>query len=293
MNRYDFVYIFDVKDANPNGDPDAGNLPRVDPETGHGLVTDVCLKRKIRNYVDLVREQLRKPDRYNIFIRYREPLNPKIAEAFPATGVPEYNKGDGKWDSKKTKGRSQEDIRTVQEWLCHRYFDIRAFGGVLSTGPNAGQIRGPVQLSFARSVDPIVSLEHTITRVADVDKEEGEMGRKFTVPYAIYVAHGFVNPFLAEQTGFSDDDLKLLWKALVNAFQFDQSAARPAGSMTARKLVIFEHPSALGAAPSHVLLDAVRIGRREGVDVPRAFGDYEVAIDRSVVPEGIAVRELP
>jgi len=235
MNRYDFVYLFDVKDANPNGDPDAGNLPRIDPETGEGLVTDVCLKRKIRNYVLFAKG---KEFGFNIFIQEKKPLNPLIAEACKENNLPDFNKGPGKWDNDQAKKRPSNDIKVLQKWLCKQYYDIRTFGAVMSTGPNAGQLRGPVQLSFARSKDPIVSSEHGITRVTDVDKEEGEMGRKYTVPYALYRAHGFVNPFLAEQTGFGEKDLDLLWEALLNTFQFDQSAARPAGSMATRKLII-------------------------------------------------------
>jgi len=276
MNRYDFVYLFDVKDANPNGDPDAGNLPRVDPETGHGLVTDTCLKRKIRNFVLTAH----KDDPLNqIFIQEKRPLNPLIAEACKVKGLPDYNKGTGNWDTEKAKKRSQKEIRVLQEWLCERYFDIRSFGGVLSTGPNAGQIRGPVQISFSRSIDPIVSAEHAITRVTDVDKEEGEMGRKFTVPYALYRAHGFVNPFLAEQTGFDEKDLDLLWESLLNAFQFDQSAARPAGSMAPRKLIVFRHDKALGNAPSHKLFERVMVRRKDLSKPPRDFADYEVVVE--------------
>lgn len=286
MNRFDFVYIFDVKDANPNGDPDAGNLPRIDPETGEGLVTDVCLKRKVRNYVQLLGEGRNGLD---IFIREREPLNPKIAEGASGLGLKTYQSKSGKWDTTKAKKRPREEIFKIQAWLCERYFDIRAFGGVLSTGPNAGQIRGPIQLSFARSVEPIVSLEHAITRVTDVDEEEGEMGRKFTVPYAVYRAHGFINPFLADQTGFSANDLELLWTSLENAFQFDQSAARPAGSMNARALIVFEHDNQLGRAPSHQLLDRVGISRTRPDAPARAWDDYEVTIDQGELPSGVTV----
>lgn len=289
MNRYDFIYLFDVLDANPNGDPDAGNLPRIDPETGQGLVTDVCIKRKIRNFV----HDTACDDKHQIFIQSRRPLNPLIAESCIATGLADFKKPDGKWDKEKAKKRSQSDIRIAQAWLCDRYFDIRSFGGVLSTGPNAGQIRGPVQLSFSRSIDRIVTLEHTITRLTDVDEEEGEMGRKFTVPYALYRAHGFINPFLAAQTGFSDADRELLFKALENAFQFDQSAARPAGSMNPRGLLVFEHNSELGAAPSHKLFEAVTIARKPEVEVPRSFADYEVKIDESAIPAGVTLIRRP
>ncbi len=287
MNRYDFVYIFDVKDANPNGDPDAGNLPRVDPETGHGLVTDVCLKRKVRNYIQSTRAD---DPELQVFIQQSRPLNLRIAEGCRAVGVPDHRKADGTWDKKAANDRPLTEIRRVQEWLCRRYYDIRAFGAVLSTGPNAGQVRGPVQLSFARSVDPIATAEHTITRVTDVDKEEGEMGRKFTVPYGVYVAHGFVNPLLAAQTGFSDADLELLWEALVSVFQFDQSAARPAGSMAARALIVFKHDSELGRAPSHELFEGVSIVRKNPDAPPRQFSDYELTVDESGLAErGITV----
>jgi CRISPR-associated protein Csd2 len=285
MNRYDFVYLFDCKDANPNGDPDAGNLPRVDPETGQGLVTDVCIKRKIRNFVQTTRQE----DNHRIFVREKRPLNPLIGQACRETGVEEHASANGKWDKEKTKKRPQSEIRTLQNWMCEHYYDIRSFGGVLSTGPNAGQIRGPIQISFSRSIDRIVTAEHTITRLTDVDEEEGEMGRKFTVPYALYRCQGFINPFLADQTGFSDDDRELLFTALENAFQFDQSAARPAGSMTPRGLLVFEHDSQLGNAPSHKLLESVTVVRKLESEVPRSFSDYEVTIDESAIPAGVTL----
>jgi len=285
MNRYDFVYVFDVKDANPNGDPDAGNLPRVDPETGHGLVTDVCIKRKVRNYVALTRSNA---NGHRIYFSEGAVLNRLHEEAYENVGEK---------PAAKKLPKDLEKARQVTEFMCKNFWDIRTFGAVMTTEVNCGQVRGPVQLSFARSTDPIVTLEHAITRSSvtnerDLEKER-TMGRKFTVPYAVYVAHGFVNPFLAKQTGFSEQDLNLLWESLVNAFQFDQSAARPAGSMACRKLVVFRHPNELGAAPSHTLLEAVTVRRRDGVEVPRSFADYEVAIDRSAVPEGIEVIERP
>ena len=274
-NRYDFLYLFDCQDANPNGDPDAGNLPRLDAETGQGLVTDVCLKRKVRNFINITRAE--EPTQ-QIFIKERRPLNPLIAEAFSSQQMETFLKKNGKWDTDKAKKRSMDDLRSAQNWLCQRYYDIRTFGGVLSTGPNAGQIRGPVQLSFSRSIDPIVASEHCITRLTDVDLEEGEMGRKFTIPYGLYRSHGFINPFLAAQTGFSDEDLELFFTALENAFQFDQSAARPAGSMNPRALVIFKHDSKLGNAPSHKLLEGITIQRKEGVETPRSYTDYQISI---------------
>ncbi len=286
-NRYDFLFLFDAQDANPNGDPDAGNLPRLDPETGQGLVTDVCIKRKIRNFIQTTNSE----STHQIFVQEKRPLNPLIAQACDATNIDQHAKADGKWDSDKTKKRPQTEIKVLQKWMCSQYFDIRTFGGVLSTGPNAGQIRGPVQISFSRSIDRIVTAEHTITRLTDVDKEEGEMGRKYTIPYGLYKAQGFVNPFLAAQTGFSDDDLELLFTALENAFQFDQSAARPAGSMNPRALLIFKHDSKLGNTPSHKLFERVSVKKKEGVEVPRAFSDYEVAIDRSGLPAGVEIIE--
>ncbi len=283
MNRYDFVFVFDVKDANPNGDPDAGNLPRVDPETGHGIVTDVCLKRKIRNFVSLTHDN--KPP-HEIYFSERAVLNKQHEKAYEQVGI-------------KTDKKLPKDVAKAREltaFMCHNFYDIRAFGAVMTTGVNCGQVRGPVQLSFARSVDPIVTSEHAITRSSvtnerDLEKER-TMGRKFTVPYGVYQAQGFVNPFLAEQTRFGDEDLDLLWKALENAFQFDQSAARPAGSMAARGLIVFKHGSQLGNAPSHKLFDRVSIARREDIEVARSFADYEVKVDKSELPEGVEVMEL-
>ncbi len=281
MNRYDFVYLFDAKNANPNGDPDAGNLPRVDAETGHGLVTDVCLKRKIRNYVEMTRGN-ESPNR--IYFREREVLNRLHEEAWKQIGE----------KPSKHLPRDVAKARALTGFMCANFFDIRAFGAVMSTEVNCGQVRGPVQISFARSIDPIVTQEHAITRNSVTNERDLEkartMGRKFTVPYGVYRAHGFVNPFLAAQTGFGEEDLSLLFEALENAFQFDQSAARPPGSMAARKPIIFEHESELGNAPSHQLFDAVTIRRREGAAVPRDFSDYEVTVDSDQVPAGVSVK---
>jgi len=233
-NRYDFVFFFDVTNGNPNGDPDAGNMPRMDPETQKGLVSDVAIKRKVRDYV-----HMRNEDGRRIFIVEKEPLNPKIAKACEVHDLPTFaKKGDG-WETKEAKKRSQEDIRLLQEWLCAQYYDVRTFGAVMSTGPNAGQVRGPVQLSFSNSVEPIMPLEQTITRVADVDKEEGEMGRKHIVPYGLYMGHGFVNPAFAGKTGFSEDDLDLLWTAFRDMLDLTRSAAR--GTMAGRRLIAFKH----------------------------------------------------
>lgn len=295
--RHDFVLIFDVTNGNPNGDPDAGNLPRLDPETSHGLVSDVSLKRKLRNYVDALERE-----GAQIFIKEREPLNRKIAAACTANSLQTYEK-DGKWDKAKAKDRPKKEIDQIQTWMCANYFDVRAFGAVMSTGPNGGQIRGPVQLTFARSVEPILPVEICITRVTDVDKEEGEMGRKHIVPYGLYVAHGFVSARFAERTGFSDADLELLFEALANMFEHDRSAAR--GEMNTRKLIVFAHENALGNAPAHALFDRVRIGRcvdgefralddrgLGNLAPARKFGDYLIEIDRDGLPAGVEIREL-
>jgi len=296
-NRYEFLLVFDVANGNPNGDPDAGNLPRLDPETGRGLVTDVCIKRKIRNFVTL-------QDRAGsaIFVRERQPLNPKIAQAFEVNDLPTFRKSDGKWDTKLAKERSQEDILVAQEWLCAQYFDVRTFGGVLSTGPNAGQIRGPIQLTFAQSVEPILPMEIAITRVADVDKAEGEMGRKHIVPYGLYVARGFISAKLAQRTGFSESDLEFFFDALKNMFEHDRSAAR--GEMATRKVIAFKHANALGNAPSHSLFDRVKIQRQisgEARDIDerldnyppaRKFADYSITIDRVGLPDGVEIIDV-
>jgi len=281
-NRYDFLFLFDAQDANPNGDPDAGNLPRIDVESGQGLVTDVCLKRKIRNYVALTGGD---QDGKRIYFTEGAVHNRQHKEAHKEVGIPEK-------DSKAPKEGKKEEAK---DWMCKTYYDVRTFGAVMSTEINCGQVRGPVQLSFARSIDPIVSSEHAITRTSvtnekDIEKER-TMGRKFTIPYGLYKAQGFVNPFLAAQTGFTDDDLKLFFTALENAFQFDQSAARPAGSMNPRALIVFKHDSQLGNAPSHKLFELVSIRKKEDCEVPRAFTDYEVTIDRSGLPVGVEIIE--
>lgn len=276
-NRYDFLFLFDAKDANPNGDPDAGNLPRLDVETGQGLVTDVCLKRKIRNFVALTGNNEKGK---LIYFTEGAVHNRQHEEAYKET------------DLKKSKKMEP----TARDWMCENYYDVRTFGAVMATGDhNCGQVRGPVQISFARSIDPIVSSEHAITRSSvtnekDVEKER-TMGRKFTIPYGLYKAQGFVNPFLAKQTGFSDDDLDVLFTSLENAFQFDQSAARPAGSMNPRGLIVFKHDSQLGNTHSHKLFDAVTVEKKEGIEVPRSFSDYKVIIDREAIPSGIEIIE--
>lgn len=279
-NRYDFMLVFDVKDGNPNGDPDAGNLPRVDSETGEGLVTDVCLKRKVRNYVQLTKGA---EAGYDIFVKEKAVLNSLVDDAYAELGI----------DANVKKPAKGEEIDKGRALMCKKFYDIRTFGAVMSTGANAGQVRGPVQLTFARSNDPIVTLEHSITRMAvtkveDVDKER-TMGRKNTVPYGLYVAYGFVSPALAAQTGFSEEDLAVLWTSLVNMFDQDHSAAR--GMMATQKLIVFKHASALGNAPSHKLFDMVKIVKKDGVTVPRKFADYEVTIDQSAIPAGVEVVE--
>lgn len=281
MNRYDFVMLFDATDANPNGDPDAGNLPRMDPETGQGIVTDVCLKRKVRNYVTLVKGN-EAPHR--IYFTDGGVLNRLHEEAYEAVGEK---------PKKKKLPKDLKKAKAVTDFMCHNFYDIRTFGAVMSTEVNCGQVRGPVQLAFARSIDPVVTLEHAITRSSvtnerDLEKER-TMGRKFTVPYGLYRTHGFINPFLAEQTSFGEGDLELLWEALERAFQFDQSAARPAGSMATRRLIVFEHDSQLGRAPSHQLFEAVTVRRTDNASVPRSVSDYIVEVDENAIPEGVRV----
>lgn len=277
-NRIDFVYMFDVQDGNPNGDPDAGNLPRVDAETGMGLVTDVCLKRKVRNYVQVAKNL---EDGYDIFIKEKSVLNTLIDKAHDDVEV------------KNAKDKTE----AARRFMCKNYFDIRTFGAVMSTGKNAGQVRGPIQLTFARSVDPVETSEHSITRMAvatekEADKQEGgnrTMGRKATVPYGLYVCHGFISANLAQQTGFSEDDLALFWEALKNMFDTDRSAAR--GLMSAQKLIVFKHDSMLGNAPANKLFDLVSV-TKTCYGAPRSFKDYSVTIDKDNVPSGVTVEEL-
>jgi CRISPR-associated protein Csd2 len=274
-NRYDFVLLFDVKDGNPNGDPDAGNLPRLDAETGHGLVTDVCLKRKVRNYVGLTREE--KPP-YEIYVKEKAVLNKQHERAYEGIGRTDLLKGD---DKKRKGGDAVDEAR---QWMCKNFFDVRTFGAVMSTGVNCGQVRGPVQLTFARSVSPIVALEHSITRMAvateaEAEKQQGDnrtMGRKFTVPYGLYRAHGFVSAHLAKQTGFGEDDLKLLWESLACMFDHDRSAAR--GEMSTRGLYVFRHDSELGDAPAHKLFDLVQVKQNEEGIPARSFSDFTVIV---------------
>lgn len=292
-NRYDFMLVFDVKDGNPNGDPDAGNLPRVDAETGQGLITDVCLKRKVRNYIQLAKGGI---EGYDIFIKEKAILNASISGAYAKLGIdlgkPPADPKDGKKRTKEGQGQGSE-VTQARQKMCADFFDIRTFGAVMSTGANAGQVRGPVQLTFARSVDPIVALEHAITRMAvateaEAEKQGGDnrtMGRKHTVPYGLYVAYGFVSPALAHQTGFSEEDLAEFWQALKVMFDHDHSAAR--GLMTTQRLIIFKHASALGNAASHELFDLVTITRKPDVTVPRSFSDYNLNVRADALPAGV------
>jgi CRISPR-associated protein Csd2 len=282
-HRYDFIYLFDATDANPNGDPDAGNLPRVDTESGQGLITDVCLKRKVRDYIDLTGSA-------KIYVQSRAVLNSRNNDAWDAVS-PETPKKDRK-DRPKDERKAEE----LRLWMCKNYFDVRTFGAVMTNEINCGQVRGPVQIAFSRSIDPIFQAEHTISVCAarkedkPIDAQIGIQGRKFTVPYALYQTHGFVNPFLAEQTGFSEDvDLELFFQALENAFQFDQSAARPAGSMAPRGLLVFKHENQLGKAPSHSLFDRLKIASFEDSPTengkpPRKFSDYASRITFDGIP---------
>ncbi|MDI9548142.1 MAG: type I-C CRISPR-associated protein Cas7/Csd2 [Chloroflexota bacterium] len=292
--RHDFVLFFDVTDGNPNGDPDAGNLPRVDPETMQGLVTDVAIKRKVRDFVDVARGR---EGRYKIYVQGEGvALNAQHRRAYEATNI-------------KPTGSKQkrEDVDLVRAWMCDNFYDIRTFGAVMSTKVNCGQVRGPLQLTFARSVDPIVPLDVSITRIAVTDEGDAvmtsgegedahttgkttEMGRKAIVPYGLYRAHGFYNPHLARQTGFQSEDLELFWEALLNMWDLDRSAAR--GLMACRGVYVFSHDKPTGNAPAHRLFERIQVVRREGIAAPRAFGDYLVTADEADLPEGITLSRL-
>lgn len=285
-NRYEFVILFDVANGNPNGDPDAGNMPRVDAETGHGIVTDVCLKRKIRNYVETLKEDA---EGYQIYIKQGVPLNTSDQRAYTYAGVDDEK-------AQKTKGEAKAELdKKIRDFMCANFFDIRTFGAVMVTFVRAslscGQVRGPVQIGFARSVDPIVQQEVTITRVAittekDAEVKKTEMGRKHIVPYGLYRAEGYVSANLARRvTGFSEEDLALLWEAILNMFELDRSAAR--GNMACRRLIVFKHDSELGNAPAYKLFDTVKAVRKDGVLAPRSFEDYEIEIDEAAVPAGV------
>lgn len=283
QNRYEFVYLFDVENGNPNGDPDAGNMPRIDPETGHGLVTDVCLKRKVRNFVDIAKNDT---EGFNIYVAEKAVLNQTNEMAYKALELkPEKKKLPKKW----------EDARKVTRWMCDNFYDVRTFGAVMTTEVNCGQVRGPVQFTFAKSIEPIVPAEFSITRMAvtnerDLEKER-TMGRKHIIPYALYRAEGYISAHLADGdkgTGFSETDLDLLWQALENMFDHDHSAAR--GKMNARGLVVFKHDSKLGNAPAHKLFDLVKVDRTTDPNIPaRSFSDYQVTVDEAHVPQGIVL----
>lgn len=282
-NRYEFVLLFDVTNGNPNGDPDAGNLPRLDPETNQGLITDVCLKRKIRNYVALEKEH---DAGYAIYMQEKSVLNNQHKKAYEALDI--------KPESKKLP-KEAEKARQVTEWMCNNFFDVRTFGAVMTTEVNSGQVRGPVQVAFASSIDPVIPMEVSITRMAvtnekDLEKER-TMGRKHIIPYGLYRVHGYVSAKLAERTGFSEDDLALLWRSLINMFEHDRSAAR--GEMSTRKLVVFKHDHPMGNAPAHVLFDSVQVQRVEGeADTPaRHYSDYQVSIAQESLPSGVTVEE--
>lgn len=287
-NRYDFVILFDVENGNPNGDPDAGNMPRIDPETGYGLVTDVCLKRKIRNYVETVKEN---DENYRIYIKDTVPLNRSDADAIKALGISE--------DLKAAKKSDPDIDRRLRNYMCEHYYDIRTFGAVMTTfvkgALNCGQVRGPVQLSFARSVDTIIPQEVTITRVAitteaDAEKKGTEIGRKYIVPYALYRAEGYVSANLARKTtGFSEDDLQLLWEAILNMFENDHSAAR--GKMAVRELIVFKHSSEFGNAPAYKLFDAVTVQRKDPTTPARSYRDYTVTVS-DALPEGVSCKRM-
>ena len=313
-HRYDFVLIMDVKDGNPNGDPDAGNMPRLDAESGHGLITDVSLKRKVRNFVGLVKEQDERTPmdgekRFEIYVREKAILNHQNQRAYSALNLAatpdeqaqaatenEATDAKKKKPAKEKRKGSADEVALARQWMCQNFFDVRTFGAVMSTGVNCGQVRGPVQLTFARSVEPIVALEHSITRMAvateaEAEKQQGDnrtMGRKHTVPYGVYVAHGFVSSFLAKQTGFGQDDLELLWQALGQMFEHDRSAAR--GEMSTRGLYVFQHDSELGNAPAHALFERLQVQPKEAGAVARSFDAYSVAFDGQSLAVGQSVQ---
>ena len=287
-NRYEFVVLFDVENGNPNGDPDAGNLPRIDPESGYGIVTDVCLKRKIRNYVETVKEDA---PGYRIYIKENVPLNRSDNEAYQAMGTDEKK-------SKELKKSTPDIDRKIRDFMCGNFYDIRTFGAVMTTfvkaALNCGQVRGPVQLGFARSIDPIITQEVTITRVAitteaDAEKKSTEMGRKNIVPYGLYRVEGYISANLARKvTGFTEEDLELLWEAIINMFEIDHSAAR--GKMAVRELIVFKHSKELGDCPAYKLFDAVEVQKKDDVLYPRKYQDYTVTIHKEQIPDTVEVQ---
>lgn len=297
-NRYEFVFLFDVTDGNPNGDPDAGNLPRVDPETGNGLITDVCLKRKVRNYISIAKED---GAPYEIYVREKAILNVQNERAYQALNLNPASteevaspEAEGKKPAKKEKRKGgKDDVSEARSWMCQNFYDVRTFGAVMSTGTNCGQVRGPVQLTFARSINPVIAIEHSITRMAVTTEKEAEnqqgdnrtMGRKATIPYGLYRAHGFISAHLAADTKFTEEDLDLFFESLQNMFDHDHSAAR--GQMNARSLYIFKHDSKLGNAPAHKLFDLINV--RTESETPRNFSDYSVQFDKEALPKGVVL----
>ena len=280
-NRYEFVMLFDVENGNPNGDPDAGNQPRIDPETSLGIVTDVCLKRKIRNYVELEKEGEKG---YNILIKNDRNLNSKFTEAYDVLEL-----------TKKQSGKNRDDVQKARQYMCKNYFDVRTFGAVMSTGDDqCGTVRGPVQINFARSIDPVFAQDITITRQAKTSEARenagnSEMGKKSMIYYGLYRAEGYISASLSQKvTGFSEEDLELLWRAVINMFENDRSAAR--GKMCMRKLYVFRHDSSLGNAPAHILFDKIHVDRNDGVIAPRKFSDYTITVDKAM-PEGVTLIE--
>ena len=277
-NRYEFVMFFDVENGNPNGDPDAGNMPRTDPETSFGIVTDVCLKRKIRNFVELYKEG---DSGYNILVKSDRSLNSKFTEAYDALKL-----------EKGKKGKNTDDVKKAQEYICANYFDVRTFGAVMSTGDDpCGIVRGPVQINFAKSIDPVYVQDITVTRQAVTtekdftEKKQSEMGKKSFISYGLYRAEGYVSAMLAQKvTGFSEEDLELLWTSIINMFENDRSASR--GKMCLRKLYIFKHESALGNAPAHILFDKIKVEKKEECEIPRKFEDYTITVDNNM-PSGV------
>ena len=296
-NRYEFVILFDVENGNPNGDPDAGNMPRIDPESGLGLVTDVCIKRKIRNYIETVKEEEKG---YKIYIKEDVPLNRSDKEACQYLGIEETEEKKVTEALKKLKKSDPDADKKLRDFMCRNFYDIRTFGAVMTTfvkaSLNCGQVRGPVQIGFARSIDPIVSQEVTITRVAittekDAENKNTEMGRKSIVPYGLYRAEGYVSANLARRvTGFSEEDLELLWEAIINMFEIDHSAAR--GKMAVRELIVFQHSKELGDCPAYRLFDAVEVRKKEGVEYPRQYQDYMVQIHEDRIPDSVQVKRM-
>jgi CRISPR-associated protein Csd2 len=282
QNRYEFVLLYDVENGNPNGDPDAENMPRMDAETGHGIVTDVCLKRKIRNYVELAKEDAKG---YRIYVKAGIPLNQRHKDAYVAVGLEPGEKAD------------ISDVDLARQWLCANFFDVRTFGGVLGTGDNCGQVRGPIQLNFSRSIDPIslqeiTIMRQTVTKIEDIGKERA-IGRKYIIPYGLYRVEGYISAKLASNeakgTRFSEEDLALFWEALINMFEHDHSAVR--GKMATRKLVVFKHNSALGNSPAHRLFDLVKVSKKSDANPPRSYQDYLVEVDQEHVPAGVTLIE--